>query len=488
MESATIAGVSPEVQRTVLRFAVVVASLAAMTGVYVRLVHINPTTAALTFLLAVLIVSASWGLQYAVVMAVLATLLLNFYFLPPVGTFTIADPANWLALCVFLVTAVIASNLSERARHEAQSADRRRREAERLYRFSQQLLVTENVPEPLSEIPRQLVETFGVTAAAMFLLSSQHLWHSDTAAHALIDGEGLKAVAARGEPSLDLARGVSFMPLRLGARTLGSAALAGADLSREALDALSSLIATAIQRAEALEQLARAEAAKESERLRTALLDSVTHDFRTPLTGIMGSVTALLSDPELGESERRELLTLIQEESERLNNLVGEAAEMAQLDAGQVQLQLEPHQIGEAIEAAMDQAKHALANHSVEVSVPADLPPVTMDVHRITEALALLLDNAGKYSPPATPILISAEAADGFLTTSVADRGAGIDETEQRAVFERFYRGRGQRSAVPGTGMGLAIAKAILEAHGGSITVTSQLGRGSTFRFTLPLR
>ncbi len=470
-----------------MRFVAVGAIVAAITAFYFKFVHVNPTTVAMTFLVAVLVISARWELRYAVTLSILATLCFNLFFLPPFGTFTIADPQNWVALLVFLVTAIIASQLSERARRETVSADRRRREAERLYHFSQQLLLSENVLALSNAIPRQVVDSFSATAVAIFLASSKKVYYSDLASQSLVGADELKAVSSRGEPVLDHNRALYFMPLHIGVRSIGSLAIVGGALSPETIEAIASLIAIALERASAVEQLSKAEAERHSDRLRAALLDAVTHQFRTPLTGIMGSVTALLSDLVLDESQKRELLTVIEEESKRLNRLVGEATEMAQLDAGQVQLQLEPHQISEAVEAALEHSKQALAGHPVEVNFSPDLPPVRMDIERIREVLSHLLENAAKYSQPGAAIHVTSELIDHQLRTSVADHGPGIDDFEQSLIFDKFYRGRQQRVSVQGTGMGLAISKAIVEAHGGNIGVTSQLEHGSVFYFSLPL-
>jgi len=221
--------------------------------------------------------------------------------------------------------------------------------------------------------------------------------------------------------------------------------------------------------------------------LRTALLDSVTHELRTPLTGIKGAVTSLLSQPELTDDHRRELLTVIDEESNRLNRLIEEALEMARLDSGDVELKLEPTPIGPVIEAALGALKSVLANHPVDVRLAENLPDVPMDFERIKEVLAHLLENAAKYSPPGSPITITSEVTSGYLVTSVADRGEGIDGLEQTLIFDKFYRGKDLRYRVQGTGMGLAICKAIVEVHGGKIGVTSQVGSGSVFNFSLPL-
>jgi len=283
----------------------------------------------------------------------------------------------------------------------------------------------------------------------------------------------------------------------MGMRVVGCMGVSGSLLSRQTLEAIGSLVAITIERAGAVEKLSRAEASRESEQLRSVLLDSVTHEFRTPLTAIKASVTSLLgssSHSSDGHSpdghspeERQELLTIINEESDRLNRLIGEAAEMAQLDANKVEFRFESASIGIPVAEALDELKQLLVQHPVEVRIPAGLPNARMDSAHIKEVMVHLIENAAKYSPAGAPIRITAEARNQTLTVNIADRGPGIDDFEQSLVFEKFYRGRNQRVQVHGTGMGLAICKAIVEAHGGHLGVTSQLGHGSVFYFSLPL-
>jgi two-component system, OmpR family, sensor histidine kinase KdpD len=469
-----------------LRYLIVAALDALITWFCFRGLNRNPTTVGFIFLLAILMVSGAWGLRYAISMAVLATLLYNFFFLPPLFTFTIADPQNWIALFAFLTTAVIGSQLSERARHRASEATQRRKEVERLYALSQELLVSENVFELLNKLPGHIADTFGAAGVVLFLENKQKTYFSDINVQPLFPLERLLAVSARGEPMFDRNQGSFYMPLRMGVRSVGSLAVIGCDISRETLEAVGSLVATAIERTSTMEKLSKAEAARESDRLRSLLLDSVTHEFRTPLTAIKASAETLLSEVELDKPQLKELATVINEESDRLNRLVGEAAEVVQLDSRQVELHMEPRPISEAVRMALRKLKHVLDHHQVEVAIPQDLPDINMDVDRIAEVLMQLLENAGKYSPPETAIHITAELRDRNIVTSVADHGPGIDDMEQTMIFEKFYRGRNQRVSVQGTGMGLSIAKAIVELHGGTIGLTSQLGRGSVFYFSLP--
>jgi two-component system sensor histidine kinase KdpD len=463
-------------------------SVAGITFVGYRWLHFNSTTIALMFLLGVLGVSASWGLREAVFMSLVATVALDYFFLPPIGVLTITDPQNWIALLAFLLTAVAVSQLSERARRGARSAIERRQELERLYGFSQLLLSSDNPAELLNLIPRYIVESFGIRSAAVSMSNRSDVYRSGPTIDGL-ESHDLQLICLRGEPRFDAARQLAFMPLHMGTRVVGCMGVAGSALSRQTLEAIGSLVAIAIERAGAVEKLSRAEAARESEQLRSVLLDSVTHEFRSPLTAIKASVTSLLGAATHSPDERQELLTIINEESDRLNRLIGEAAEMAQLDANKVEFRFASAPVASAVEEALEELKQLLIHHPVEVRIPADLPNARMDPAHIKEVLVHLIENAAKYSPAGAPIRITAEAknSDQMLTINIADRGPGIDDFEQSLVFEKFYRGRNQRVQVHGTGMGLAICKAIVEAHGGQLGVTSQLGHGSVFYFSLPI-
>lgn len=468
-----------------LKYVAALLAIAAVVAFFSRVWHTNPTTVAMILLLVVLVIAASWGLRIAVVTAVIATAALNFFFLPPLYTFTIADPQNWASLFAFLVTAIMASQLSQRARDEARNALEREQEVERLYDFSQKMLVYSNVLEVANRIPVAVAESFGAKSVGLFLTTTKKTYYSQR--NTAFTDEDLKQVLLRGDAQIDRQQGRAILPLKLGARFVGSLALLGPIPSRETVDALGTLVAIAIERAGAVETLTRNEAARESERLRSALLDSVTHEFRTPLTAIKASITSLLSQPSLPEDARYELLTIINEEADRLNRLVGEATEMARLDAKEVELQIQPRHIREAVEAAATELHNVLRDHPLEIEIPDETPLVAIDFTRIRDVLIHLLENAAKYSPEGSPIHVSVERGDSLLTVSVADRGIGIDALEQSLIFDKFYRGLTHRYQVHGTGMGLAIVKAIVEAHGGKIKVTSQLNRGSVFSFTLPL-
>ena len=461
-------------------------AVAVITLFYSRVLHVNQTTVALSFLLAILAVSAVWGMVVSAFMSVVATVAFNYFFLPPIGTLTIADPQNWVALFAFLVTSITGSKFSTRIRKEALEAHQRRREVERLYRFSRQLLGEGNVIQLMNAIPDYIVESFEAGAAELFLPQKDKFYRSGFGVSHL-DEERMKTTFLRDEMTLDSEHAEYFIPVRMGVRPIASLGISGAPLSKQSLEAIGSMVAIAIERARAVEQLGQTEAERQGERLKSALLDSITHDFRTPLTSMKAAVTGLLTSNNSNSSQSRELLTIINEECDRLNHLVEEAGEMAKLEAGEVTLDLAPTPIEEIIDAAIAHCKSALSGRQISVRVSDGLPPVRADLERAKEALVQLIDNANLYSPRDKPITITAELTGDTVTTSVADRGPGIDDFEQTMIFDKFYRGKDQRYLVRGTGMGLPIAKAIIAAQQGGISVTSQLGHGSVFSFTLPV-
>jgi two-component system sensor histidine kinase KdpD len=474
------------VKWSLIRYFLSTAAVAAIVAVYFRWPHVNELTVAFTLLIVILLVSANWGLRHAVYLSFLCSAAFNFFFLPPVLTFTIRDGRNWVALGTFLLTGIVASQLAERARRESKASRRRQREAERLYEFCQQMLVKGNVIDLINALPQMIVATFNLMGAALYLRDKDRVYRSSPN-YMDVSAAELRDAAFSREHRREEDRNVTLVPILLGTRPIGALGITGSGTSAEALDAVCGLAAIAIERAGAVETLTKVEAARESERLRNALLDSVAHELRTPLTSITAAVTSLQTD-RLNEEQRGEMLEVIEQEAARLDRLVGQAMEMAELDAHAIQLDLQPHSMREAVDNAMAELEGPLKMHPVDIRLSDSLPKVEMDLDRITKVLQHLLENAAKYSAEGGPIFVSAEVTKNRLCTSVADRGAGVDDFERMMIFDKFYRGQGQRYRVQGTGMGLAIAKAIVEAHGGTIEVTSQAGQGSVFTFCLPLQ
>ena len=305
--------------------------------------------------------------------------------------------------------------------------------------------------------------------------------------HPELSEEQMESVSGRGELVIDEEQQLCFVPLRMGVTSVGSLGLKGAILSRETLEAVGSLIAISIERAHAVETLTRAEASRESEKLRSALLDSVTHEFRTPLTAIKLSVTTLQGPDPIDPDSREELLTVINEETDRLNRLVGEAAEMAQLDAQKVELRREPHAVSDVVEAALEKSKLVLSRTRGEAATPRNAAA----------------DSGGSRTHRGRPGAVAGECRE-VLARWVANHDH-CGTRQQDGQHQRGRSGAGHRRS--GTvadlrevlsrtrsalsrarhGMGLAIAKAIVEAHGGAIGVTSQIGSGSVFYFTVPV-
>src|SRR5260370_1209813 len=384
------------------------AIIASITFFYRHVLAANQTTVALSFLLAILAVSAVWGMAVSASMSVTAMLAFNYYFLPPAGTFTIADPQNWVALAAFLVTSIVGSQLSARIRKEADEANSRRHEIERLYQFSQKLLSEGNVIQLMNAIPNYIVDSFEAGAAELFLPHKDKFYRSGHGA-ALVDEQKTNTAFLRDEMTIEPGTGFYFVPVRLGVRAIASLGISGAVVSRQTLDAVSSLVAIAIERARAIEQLGQTEAERQGERLKSALLDSITHDFRTPLTSMKAAATSLLGSQVTDHAQSTELLTIINEECDRLNHLVEEAAEMARLEAGEVELSLAAVPIRQIIQGALALSKSSLGAREIQVRVAPNLSPVEADLERVQDILVKLIDNANQYSPTEEPIVITAQ-------------------------------------------------------------------------------
>jgi two-component system, OmpR family, sensor histidine kinase KdpD len=461
-------------------------ALAGIVLVYRIWVHVNPTTVALTLLLFVLLVAARFSLRYAVAVSLAAAACYNFFFLPPVGTFTISDPQNWLAFFAFLATSVIGSRLSEKAREEAEQARVRQGELEVLFALSRELLQTENMAELVSSLPSLIRSAARAQNSIVYLLDGDRVYQSGVDGNPTLDRGRLRELARSLSAPEVLDDGEASIPLRAGAKPRGLLRLTGVQLSTDTLAAIGGLASITLDRAQAVEEVARSKAYKESERLRTLFLDSITHELRTPLTSIKGATGTLLASEHIGEQDRHELLTIVDEEADRLNRLIGEAVEMAQIESQEVRMSFAPVNLREIVEEVQETCSWISATHPVSVALP-DLPRVKADRVMVAKVLCNLLENAAKYSELDSPILISAEQRDGYVIASVVDRGVGIDPSEQSLIFEKFYRSRAHHVPKPGTGMGLAICRAIIESHEGTMSVASNLNQGSTFSFSLPV-
>ena len=460
--------------------------VAAITFVCFRLIPVNATTTGFFYLVAILGIATSWGLAESTIASIVAMLCFNFFFFPPIGTFTVADPQNWVALFAFLATSLTASQLSARAKRRTKEAVDRQHEIERLYSLSRALLLTEATQPMPSQVVQQIAEAFHFDAVALYDRASDevHRAHPNdlpdieltlrnwTLRHTVIRGKGNHVIV---------------MPIRLGEESIGSLAVSGASLSDAALQSLLNLVAIGMERARAQEAVNRATVARQSEELKSTLLDAIAHEFKTPLTSIKAVTTDLLSEPAGKlQQHQRELISIADEGTDRLSRLVTDAIQLARIEGGTFRLNREAHFPASLVAAALRQMKSLTDGRQITDTAADDLPLVWVDAALIQMVITHLIDNALKYSPPGSPLAIGARAGAGKVIVYVIDHGPGIAEDEQPRIFEKFYRGRSERN-LTGTGMGLAIARAIIRAHGEDIWVTSKPGQGSEFAFSLPI-
>jgi two-component system sensor histidine kinase KdpD len=467
-----------------LRIAGAIALVTAITAIDTGVLHVNSPTAAFTYLLLILGLATRGGLHESIAASIASMLCYNFFFMPPVGTFTIADPQNWVALFVFLVTAVIASHLSASARRRADEASARREEMEQVYEFSRALMIGDDHRSVAAQIARSIVEVFHVSEAALYERATDTI-HRVGVPEPILSDDQLRDAARTECGWSSVEQKAAILTIRFGGHTLGSLGMAGTTLSEAALQAVAQLGAIALERARAQEAANRAEATRQNEQLKSTLLDAVAHEFKTPLTSIKAAITSVLNVARHDLVEQ-ELLTVADEEADRLTSLVNEAIEVARIETGGVKLNRQACHIAELVEESLAQLKSFCEGRDIRVEIAGGLAPADADPRLTSLVLRQLIDNALKYAPPGAPITISAEPQEDRIVVHVANAGPGIPLAEQHAIFEKFYRGRDVRERIPGTGLGLTIAREIVAAHGGQLTVTSQPGTGVRFSFTLP--
>ena len=467
------------------RIVVVLAIVAAITILFVRFVPVNAATVGFAYLLAILFIGARWGLMEAIVGALAGAVSFNYFFLPPVHTFSIADPQNWVALFAFLATSITASHFSTQARHHTLDALDRQREMERLYALSRSILLIEPSRPVAKQLAMQIAQSFDAHAVALYDRETGNFFRAGPEDFPDSDAR-LRQAAVEGTLFRDAATHTVVTSVRLGTQPIGSLGIQGVNLSDSALQGLTNLVAIGLERLRVQQAASRAEAARQSDELKSTLLDALAHEFKTPLTSIKAASTSLLSSSNLNAGQQRELVSIVDQEADRLSVLVTEAIQMARIEAGRVVLRRESHSVEELAESVLEKLKPAVDDRHVTVNIPPGLPPVWVDGELIEVALRQLIDNAFKYSPPGSPVAVAAELQSDRVMVSVADHGPGIPEAEQSRIFEKFYRAEASRQ-IPGAGLGLVIAREIIHAHGGEIWVDSKLGEGAIFRFSLPI-
>lgn len=488
--------------------------------------RLSSVTVALSYLVIVLIGAALGGLGPGIVISVIGFLTFNFFFLPPYRSFTVGAPQDVVALCVFLIVAAVTSELVGRLREREREAQRRAVESETLSRLSTELIADVTLDTALATVAEQVTRVFALESAAVLLpdgagaLRMRLAYPMTAAGHYLRDREHA-AVAAHvfttgipagvgsahrvyrphapdrsGGAMRPRLRRVLYVPVRTAhgaVGVMGVAAARAADYSadeRRLLTTFANQAALAIDRARLIEEATRAAALEEADRLKSALLAAVSHDLRTPLASIKASATSLLQeDVRWDAATRRDFLIAIDEETDRLARLVGNLLDLTRIQGGALKPEKEWNEIGELIASVTDHLAPLVQGHPLRVSVAPDLPPVAFDFVEIAQVLTNLLENAAKYSDPGAEIAVIAAREGDSVVVRVEDRGFGIPPEDLPHVFDTFYRVRreGWARRIGGTGIGLAICKGFVEAHGGTIHATSAPGEGSTFAFTLPI-
>jgi two-component system, OmpR family, sensor histidine kinase KdpD len=465
---------------------------------------LNVLNIALVFLTAILVSAIRFGLLPSLFACLVSVLAYNFFFLPPLYTFTIADPENVVALFFFLIVAIIASNLAGRTRNQVVTARQRARTTEELFAFSRKLAGIGTLDDLLWATVYQIASMLKVRVVLLLPAEGGIAVRAGYPPEDELDDADLAAAhwtwehnraAGRGADTLPGAKRL-FLPLRTGRSPVGVMGIdrdePGPPLTpdgRRLLDALADQAAIAIERITLAADIDHARVLAETERLRSALLTSISHDLRTPLASILGALTSLRSfGRAYDEDAREELMATIHAEAERLNRFIGNLLDMTKLEAGAIDLKLEGADLGEIIGTALQRAGKVLAGHRVEVQIDPDLPMLRLDYLLFEQVLFNLFDNAAKYAPPGSRVLVRARRDDATVIIEIIDEGPGIPPQDLERIFDKFYRVHAQDRRRAGTGLGLAIGRGFVEVLGGAIAASNRGDRsGAVFTIRMPV-
>jgi two-component system sensor histidine kinase KdpD len=457
----------------------------------------------MVYLLGIILVSLRFGYGPSIAAAVLSVLLLDFLFVPPYLSFAVSDFQHVVMFAVMFVVAVVISNLTRRVRLQADEARYRERRTASLYGVSRELAATRATHNLASVAAQHVHDVFEAKVAVWLETPDGRLDNVATGDHAFTaDQKERGAVewvfandkaAGHGTDTLPSASAL-YVPLSGAQGRIGVLGVKPNDPrrfqdaeQRTLLDVFASQIASALERSRLADRAQQATLEVETERLRSSLLSSVSHDLRTPLSVITGAASALLqTERALSPAARRDLAETIHEEARRLDRLVRNLLDMTRLASGAIKVAKEWQPIEGVIGAALDRLEDQLHERKIDIRLPPDLPPVPIDGLLVEQVLINLLENAAKYAPTGTPIDISASADGDHLVVEIADRGPGIPRDLVDRIFEKFYR-LPKEGAGGGAGLGLAICRGIVEAHGGRIWAENRDGGGAVFRFALPI-
>ncbi len=458
----------------------------------------------LVFLTAVVIVAVRYGLWPSLLASVAASLAYNFFFLPPIYTFTITDPTNIAAFFFFMLIAILVSNVAARVRTQADTAIGRIRTTEQLYAFSRKLAGTATLDDVLWATAYQTALMLKVRVVLLLAEEGLLTVKAGYPPEDELDKGDLAAAnwawsndrpAGRGSDTLPGAKRL-FLPMRTGRGLIGVIGIdddrTGPLLTpdqRRLLDALVDQGALAIERVLLVEDMDRVKRTVESERLRSALLTSISHDLKTPLASVLGAASTMRDlAANLSDTEKRDLLATVIDESERLNRFIANLLDMTKLESGAIVPNTALHDIGEIVGSALRRAGKILARHKVSLELAADLPMLQLDAVLFEQVLFNLLDNAAKYSPPDTRISIKSVREADCVCLQIADEGEGIPPGELESIFDKFYRVQKTDHVRPGTGLGLAISRGFIEAMHGKIFAANRTDRrGAVLTIRLPI-
>jgi two-component system, OmpR family, sensor histidine kinase KdpD len=445
--------------------------------------HFNPAPVGFLFLLVVVCVAILCGFWQASIVSVLACCCLDYFFYPPVFHFSIADPADWVALGSFEVSALMVSRLSSRERHTSREAQLQRTSMEQLYELSRSTLLINLHQPPGPQLVHLIQRIFAAEAVAIFDASSgaSDVAGSWAAGEEEIAKECYLAQADDEEHATHTSRRL----LRVGADSIGAMAIRG-DLGTLVVDALTSLTAVTLDRCVFFAKESQVEAAHQSERLRAAVLDSLAHAVKTPLTAIQSASAGIAEVGKLNHAQE-ELVALIEDETSKLTLLSTRLLQTAQLEADEFSLAKDEIVVSDLVDDVLKEHQGHMAGHPLEVAVPDPALTIRGDRDLLTMALTQFLDNAAKYSFAGTTVKVSAWESHKELMLSVHNLGPAIPITDRERIFQRFYRSEEARHMAAGTGIGLSTVMMAAEAHHGHVWVISNADEGTTFYLSLPL-
>ncbi len=460
---------------------------------------------ALLYLLPVLIIAVRWGLWPSFYAAVIGVLAFDFFYVPPIFKFTVGDIRYLISFAVYLAVATFTASLASQLRQRVKEAIAREAITSALYALSTQVAATSDLDTVLQEIVHQAFTTFGLSAAIVLPIVTGELriraqdGLQKNEDFDMVEPRILRWVYEHGQiagfgTNHHRDTPMMYVPLKTESQTHGvmcigaeHQSLGSATQRIRVAQALASLAAVSVARIHFEEEAKIAHLTAESERLRTALLDSISHELRTPLAAIIGAATGMIeSEQILTDQDRRELLLTVREGAMRMNRLVTNLLGMVRLESGMLRLNKQWSDVSDIIGVALRQVQDSLQHRSVEITMPNTLPDMAVDDILIEQVLVNLLSNAIKYSPDESFIYIDVKESDGSVTISIRDKGIGIQPAEAEKIFDKFYRSQATRN-IPGTGLGLAICKGIIVAHGGEISARRAKEIGTVVSIRLPL-